>query len=145
MHHRVRTPLVLVLIIGQTPNRLPTDLNQLLLDGVIRFCLTTTKPTSRKLTFAALPVLMELATAIMRKTQLEMTLLRRKTNMSGRLGILMVFVVITGCAKRRVGNTCPIDGAPAEYSKRISKNSCQYFHFSAVERQMHSWVADCVK
>jgi transposase len=37
------------------------------------------------------------------------------------------------------------NGAPAEYSKRVSANSCQYFHFSAVERQMHLWVADGVK
>ncbi len=67
------------------------------------------------------------------------------TNKIGRLAIPLVFLVITGCAKRRTSNTYPIDGAPAEYSKRISANSCQYFHFSAVERQMHSWVGDCVK
>jgi hypothetical protein len=66
----------------------------------------------------------------------------------GRIAILLFFLGATGCAKGTIGyapSRCPIDGAPAEYSKRISANSCQYSHFSAVERQMHSWVADCVK
>ncbi len=59
--------------------------------------------------------------------------------------IVLVFLAIAGCAKPHASNTCPIDGVPAEHSKRISANSYQYSHFSAVERQLHSWVADCVK
>ncbi len=67
------------------------------------------------------------------------------TNKIGRTTILLFFLGATGCAKGYAPNRCPVDGAPAEYSKRISANSCQYSHFSAVERQLHPWVADCVK
>jgi hypothetical protein len=62
-------------------------------------------------------------------------------------GFFLVWVVpgtIRSHAKR-APNACPIDGAMAQSSKRISSNSCEYFHFNAIERQMHSWVVKCVE
>jgi hypothetical protein len=50
-----------------------------------------------------------------------------------------------GCGSQSAQNSCPIDGSlPQGISKR-NGNSCQYFHYSIVERQTHSWWADCEK
>lgn len=38
---------------------------------------------------------------------------------------------------------CPIDGQVAEWTKRSGENSCDYGHFSAMERTMHTWSAAC--
>jgi hypothetical protein len=63
------------------------------------------------------------------------------------LGCFLVWVGLRAIRGHfeKPSNACPIDGALAQSSKRINGNSCEYFHFNAVERQMHSWVADCVK
>jgi len=39
---------------------------------------------------------------------------------------------------------CPIDGMPAEWRNRaLGSNTCNYGHFSVVERQAHTWWAAC--
>ena len=38
---------------------------------------------------------------------------------------------------------CPIDGQVAEWTKRTGANSCDYGHFSAMERTIHKWSAAC--
>jgi hypothetical protein len=50
-----------------------------------------------------------------------------------------------GCGTQSPRNSCPIDGSlPQGISKR-NGNSCEYFHYSIVERQTHSWWAECGK
>jgi hypothetical protein len=63
------------------------------------------------------------------------------------LGLFLAWVLLGTIRShaKRAANACPIDGAMAQSSKRISSTSCEYFHFNAIERQMHSWVANCVE
>ena len=42
-----------------------------------------------------------------------------------------------------VPNICPIDGQLAEWSNRQGQRDCEYGHFSAAEKQPHTWVAAC--
>ena len=58
---------------------------------------------------------------------------------------LVVAVVYNYHRMRRpiIPNVCPIDGQVAEWSKRQGRRDCEYGHFSAVEKQQHTWVADC--
>jgi len=65
-----------------------------------------------------------------------------------RNGILVLPILIVlsaaACNRGHSGqNVCPIDGAAPEWMGRRNGNSCQYFHYSAVERQTHSWWAEC--
>jgi hypothetical protein len=57
---------------------------------------------------------------------------------------LLLSLLATACSKRSP-SACPIDGLPAQVTKRLDYKSCEYSHFSAIERQNHSWVADCEK
>ena len=55
-------------------------------------------------------------------------------------------IAVCGCGGRAEHkNVCPIDGQPPEWSKPIDAKSCEYFHFSTIERQTHSWTAPCEK
>jgi hypothetical protein len=60
----------------------------------------------------------------------------------GRIGILLLLLALSGCGNK-FPDSCPIDGAPAQFTKRLDEKSCEYTHFSAVERRTHNWVADC--
>ena len=40
-------------------------------------------------------------------------------------------------------NVCPVDRESPQWSKRIDAQTCEYFHFSDVERHTHSWAAPC--
>lgn len=60
------------------------------------------------------------------------------------LGALTVLAA-TSCNRRDHNhlNVCPIDGSPPQWRGARNGNQCQYFHYSAVERQAHSWWAKC--
>jgi hypothetical protein len=58
------------------------------------------------------------------------------------IGILIA-VVLLGCSEERAGTTCPIDGQPPQWRGQRSGNSCEFFHYSDVERKTHSWWAGC--
>jgi hypothetical protein len=60
-----------------------------------------------------------------------------------RLTLLLVFLVFTGCNSHN--NVCPIDGQPPQWSGQRKGQSCEYFHYSDVERKTHSWWADCAQ
>jgi len=55
----------------------------------------------------------------------------------------LIFLVIAGCDRRK--NVCPIDGQPPQWSGRRNGQSCEYFHYSNMERKTHSWWAECGK
>jgi hypothetical protein len=61
------------------------------------------------------------------------------------LGVLMLGVLIVVAAWRAPHrlDRCPIDGHVADWTKQIDANSCEYGHFSAVERTFHTWSAAC--
>jgi hypothetical protein len=42
-----------------------------------------------------------------------------------------------------IPNICPIDGQVAEWSKRQGQRTCEYGHFSTVEKTTHTWQAAC--
>jgi hypothetical protein len=39
--------------------------------------------------------------------------------------------------------TCPIDGQPPQWRGKRNGNSCEFFHYSDVERKAHSWWGNC--
>ena len=51
-------------------------------------------------------------------------------------------VILLGCQANHK-NVCPIDGQPPEWSGQRRGKSCEYFHYSIVEKKTHSWWADC--
>jgi hypothetical protein len=56
----------------------------------------------------------------------------------------MTAIAAVACkGERSHRNVCPIDGAAPEWAGRRKGNSCEYFHYNAVERQTHSWWAEC--
>src|SRR4029077_1073700 len=70
------------------------------------------------------------------------------TSMACFRGFAMTFILVAvyGCGgEAEHKNVCPIDGAPPEWSKPMSDNNCEYFHFSSIERHTHSWTAPCEK
>jgi hypothetical protein len=54
---------------------------------------------------------------------------------------LLILVALRGVPQRP--DRCPIDGQVAEWTKRSGENSCDYGHFSAIERATHMWSAAC--
>lgn len=60
---------------------------------------------------------------------------------------LAALIVLAAASWNRRGhnqrNVCPIDGSPPQWRGGRSGNQCQYFHYSAIERQAHSWWAKC--
>jgi hypothetical protein len=61
------------------------------------------------------------------------------------LTVLFLIVLGTiGCKRQSENlNVCPIDGAAPQWMGRRNGNSCEYLHHNDVERQTHSWWADC--
>jgi hypothetical protein len=61
------------------------------------------------------------------------------------LFVLALLIATASACKRERGkqNVCPIDGAAPEWTGRRNGNSCEYFHYHALERQTHSWWAEC--
>jgi len=60
------------------------------------------------------------------------------------LAILGIFLTLAGCGKSQSRkNVCPIDGQPPQWAGQRKGNSCEYFHYSDIERHTHSWWADC--
>jgi hypothetical protein len=51
---------------------------------------------------------------------------------------------VGGCEKEtKHKNVCPIDGQAPEWSRPIDAQTCEYFHFSPIERKTHSWTGPC--
>jgi hypothetical protein len=60
------------------------------------------------------------------------------------LALLLSLMGAGGCEKKSEHkNVCPIEGQPPEWSRQIDAQTCEYFHFSPIERQTHSWTAPC--
>jgi len=58
--------------------------------------------------------------------------------------LCMIVMSATACkGERSRKNVCPIDGSPPEGSGKRNGNSCEYLDYNAVERQTHSWWAEC--
>jgi hypothetical protein len=51
-------------------------------------------------------------------------------------------LILLGCEANHK-NVCPIDGQPPEWSGQRRGKSCEYFHYSIVEKNTHSWWAEC--
>jgi len=56
--------------------------------------------------------------------------------------VLLVYLTLAGCDSRK--NVCPIDGQPPEGLGQRNGQSCEYFHYSVIEKKTHSWWAECV-
>jgi hypothetical protein len=61
------------------------------------------------------------------------------------LALFLIWGAVIRGHIKRVPNDCPIDGAPAQLSKRTGEHACEYSHFSDIERHMHTWTAGCVE
>lgn len=55
--------------------------------------------------------------------------------------LLLVLLVIAACDRPK--NACPIDGQPPEAITQRNGESCEYFHYSVIEKKNHSWWAKC--
>jgi hypothetical protein len=56
---------------------------------------------------------------------------------------LLIAVILMGCSEAGHKNVCPIDGQPPQWSGPRNGHSCEYFHYSIVEKKTHSWWTDC--
>jgi hypothetical protein len=59
------------------------------------------------------------------------------------VGVTLIVIALSGCSKEHARTACPIDGQPPQWRGQRSGNSCEFFHYSDVERKTHSWWADC--
>jgi len=51
---------------------------------------------------------------------------------------------LAGCSEKATQkNTGPIDGQPPQWAGAKNGRSCEYSHYSLVEKKTHSWWADC--
>jgi hypothetical protein len=61
--------------------------------------------------------------------------------------VAVLFAVLLLAVLRRHGvrgpDYCPIDGKQAQWTKRRSDTSCDYGHFSNVEKTAHTWSGTC--
>jgi|SRR5882724_9434083 len=64
-------------------------------------------------------------------------------NRALHLSLVLIFLIIAGCDSRK--NVCPIDGQPPEGLWRKKGQSCEYFHYSVIEKKTHSWWAECTQ
>ena len=62
------------------------------------------------------------------------------------LALSLTMLTVQGCSKEHTPETrCPIDGQPSQGSGQRNGNSCEYSHYSVIEKRTHSWWADCPK
>ena len=58
--------------------------------------------------------------------------------------LICVMSFLAGCSQKTTQkNICPIDGQPPQWSGAKNGRSCEYSHYSVVEKKTHSWWADC--
>jgi hypothetical protein len=51
------------------------------------------------------------------------------------LAVVLISLAVSGCTKNEtVKNVCPIDGQAAEWVGQKNGKSCEFFHYSAIER-----------
>ena len=55
---------------------------------------------------------------------------------------LLIFLAFRPPFHSTTPNNCPIDGQPANWSKQEG-NTCEYGHFSVIEKKAHTWSAAC--
>jgi hypothetical protein len=60
-----------------------------------------------------------------------------------RAGSLALAVILLGCSQAAHKNVCPIDGQPPQWSGARDGQSCEYFHYSNIEKKTHSWWSAC--
>lgn len=65
------------------------------------------------------------------------------TKMPSAVGITLIAIALSGCSKEHAVTTCPIDEQPPQWRGQRNGKSCEFFHYSDVERRPHSWWADC--
>jgi hypothetical protein len=51
---------------------------------------------------------------------------------------LVLAVLLLECSPAGYKNVCPIDEQPPEWSGERKGRSCEYFHYSVVEKKTHS-------
>jgi hypothetical protein len=56
---------------------------------------------------------------------------------------LLLFILLHGHQSKRP-NICPIDGRQAEWTKPQNETTCDYGHFSEMEKKPHTWTAPCL-
>lgn len=63
----------------------------------------------------------------------------------GRQVLLVLWSLsVAGCGEKHAGaNVCPVDGQAPQWVGEQKGDSCEYFHYSDLERKTHSWWADC--
>src|SRR4029077_6843135 len=54
---------------------------------------------------------------------------------------MFLSLLTAGCNSHE--NVCPIDGQPPDGIWQRNGQSCEYFHYSIVEKKTHSWWAEC--
>jgi len=54
-----------------------------------------------------------------------------------------IALILLECSETAHKNVCPIDGQPPEWSGQRKGDSCEYSHYSIIEKKTHSWWADC--
>jgi hypothetical protein len=59
------------------------------------------------------------------------------------LALLTLLSAVACTGGRRRQNPCPIDGQPPQWSGPRKGDSCEYFHYSIIEKKTHSWWVDC--
>lgn len=59
------------------------------------------------------------------------------------IGAVLLLIGLFHRPRQRLPNVCPIDGHVAEWTKRTG-DSCEYGHFSFVEKTTHTWSGPCM-
>jgi hypothetical protein len=61
-------------------------------------------------------------------------------------GLLLVLICLftAGCTKETSKNVCPIDGQPPQWTGARHGDTCEYGHYSIIEKSTHSWWAPCI-
>jgi hypothetical protein len=58
--------------------------------------------------------------------------------------LFLFILTIAACRNNEAHRpACPIDGQPPQWSGPRNGQSCEYSHYSVVEKKTHSWWAKC--
>lgn len=58
------------------------------------------------------------------------------------LGVLLLILIFRN-RPQRPPDVCPLDGQTAEWSTPQDADTCDYGHFSTIEKTTHTWSAPC--
>ena len=59
------------------------------------------------------------------------------------IGLGLLLIALLRSHRQSRPNVCPIDGRAAEWTKPRDGVTCEYGHFSEMERTAHTWSARC--